>query len=450
MLRTLVAFGTRPELIKLGPVYRELVENGNFAVETFWSAQHVEMAAGLPELFGMPIHHKGADVNLCATLAEKLGRTLERVNELRLAERYDLILVQGDTCTAAAVAMAGFLSRVPVAHVEAGLRTANLQSPWPEEFNRRVISLCARLHFAPTQAAAQNLLNEGHSADSVIVTGNTGVDALLLISSVLGRNYKPISAELRALALDGRANQKLILVTAHRRENFGGPMREVLDALISLSEDGDKCIVFPVHLNPNVQTVVFDRLGNRRNIHLISPLQYPDFVHLLAKAWVIVTNSGGIQEEAPTFRKPVIITRDTTERPEVIEAGFGHLVGCSARRIVDTVRRLVAGRRPLRINGSNPFGDGRASKRIAEALVQLRPTSSERPVRIGTLSRLAEWAEETQTHRTSRRSPAKSRDVLADLKKRAAVGADEAARDVEVKQGSSRNRPLGAETTDVA
>jgi UDP-N-acetylglucosamine 2-epimerase len=447
VLRTLLAFGTRPEIIKLGPVYRALVANGNFAVETFWSAQHVELAAGLTELFGMPIHHKGADVNLRSTLTGKLGCILERVNELQLAERYDVILVQGDTSTAAAVAMAGFLSRVPVAHVEAGLRTTNLQSPWPEEFNRRVISLCTRVHFAPTKAAAQNLLSEGHSADSVIVTGNTGVDALLLTSSVLGRHYKPSSAELRALALDGRTNKKLILVTAHRRENFGGPMGNVLDALRSLSEDGDKCIVFPVHLNPNVQTLVFDRLGNRPNIHLISPLQYPDFVHLLSKAWAIVTDSGGVQEEAPTFGKPVIITRDSTERPEVIEAGFGHLVGCSTRRIVDTVRRLVAGRRPRRVNGSNPFGDGRASMRIVEALAQLRPTSSEQSVPTGTLRPLREWRAEIR--QTSRRSPAKPLDVLGELKKRATIGAGQAVRELEVKEGSARDRSVDAEATDV-
>jgi UDP-N-acetylglucosamine 2-epimerase len=266
----------------------------------------------------------------------------------------------------AAAATAAFLNHVPVAHVEAGLRTGNLYSPWPEEFNRRVITLCTTAHFAPTLAARDNLLAEGVPADRVMVVGNTVVDALQYVRGKIGAGYEPIDSALAALPSD----MKLVLATLHRRENIGAPMREVLSALRELGKDGDKLIVLPVHLNPLVRSQVLEILGDAPNIRLVNPLQYPDFVFLLSKAWVVVTDSGGVQEEAPTFGLPILITRDTTERPEVIEAGFGRLVGSDFAAIVDGVRQFTQGASPHRLPGENPFGRGDSAKQIVERLAR--------------------------------------------------------------------------------
>jgi UDP-N-acetylglucosamine 2-epimerase len=291
-----------------------------------------------------------------------MTRQIERA---LMSRRYDWIIVQGDTATATAAAMAGFLCRVPVAHVEAGLRTNDLQSPWPEEFNRRVITLASHLHFAPTAGAALNLGNENIPADRIRVVGNTVVDALLYTRERLGNGYRPIEPALASLPAD----RKLVLATTHRRENIGEPMRNVLRALRTIGADGDKVVALPVHLNPDVRRQVIEILGEAPNVHLLPPLQYPDFVHLLSRAWCVVSDSGGIQEEAPTFGLQVLITRDTTERPEVVEAGFGRLVGSDYSAIVRGVRALTsAGERKL-LAKSSPFGAGDAGERIADELV---------------------------------------------------------------------------------
>ncbi len=317
-MRILVAFGTRPEIIKLGPVVRALRQRSGVEVEVFWSGQHLELAEGLLDLFQIDVTHNGSAIMSEPGLGGKFGLIAHQIDNILRQRKYDWIVVQGDTATAVATATAGFLNRVPVAHVEAGLRTHNLYSPWPEEFNRRVIALATTLHFAPTPASQRNLLNEGVSAEAAPVVGNTVIDALLYTREKVGDGYVPLDRSLREIPGD----KKLVLVTLHRRENIGAPLREVLRALRDLGQDGDKVIALPVHMNPEVRSTVLGMLGDVPNVRLLAPLQYPDFVYLLNRAWTVVTNSGGVQEEAPTFGLRILITRDTTERPEVVEFWF--------------------------------------------------------------------------------------------------------------------------------
>jgi UDP-N-acetylglucosamine 2-epimerase len=366
-MRILVAFGTRPEIIKLGPVCKAL-ERAGAELEVFWSGQHIELAAGLLDLFKISVTHNGSDIMTEPGLAGKFGLMTQQIEKLLRAKPFDWIVVQGDTATAAAAASAGFMNRVPVAHVEAGLRTGDLNSPWPEEFNRRVIGLASALHFPPTPQARDNLLREGVAASDIDMVGNTVVDALLHARSTLQADYQPIDPDVAALPTD----KKLVLATLHRRENIGAPLRHVLRALRTLANDGDKLIVLPVHMNPAVRAEVMKTLGGVANVRLVRPLQYPDFVYLLSRAWTVVTDSGGVQEEAPTFGLQILITRESTERPEVVEAGFGTLVGSSYRAIVSGVRRLTTGEQPHLLSASNPFGNGDASERIAARLMHTR------------------------------------------------------------------------------
>ena len=363
-MRILVAFGTRPEIIKLGPVCRALSRRQGTVVDVFWTGQHIELAAGLLEFFEIKVGHTGSDVLSEPGLAGKFAQIARQIEERLRADHFDWIVVQGDTTTAAAAAAAGFLTRVPVAHVEAGLRTGDLSSPWPEEFNRRVVALSSTLHFAPTVASARNLAREGVADEMIDTVGNTVLDALLYAREKVSDDYVPIDANIAALPQD----TKLVLATLHRRENIGEPIREVLRVLRELGEDGDKAIALPVHMNPQVRAEVMAILGDAPNVHLLAPLQYPDFVHLLSRAWTVVTDSGGVQEEAPTFGLQILITRESTERPECVKAGFGTLVGSNRRSIVDGVRRLTAGARPHLLEARNPFGDGASSQRIADRL----------------------------------------------------------------------------------
>ncbi len=366
-MRILVAFGTRPEIIKLGPVYMALRRTG-IDLDVFWSGQHIELARGLLDLFGIEVTEKGSDIMKEPGLAGKFGLMMHQLEKLLRAKGYDWIVVQGDTATAAAAAVAGFMNNVPVAHVEAGLRTGNINSPWPEEFNRRLISLSSTLHFPPTPQSRDNLLHEGIPADQVIMVGNTVVDALLHTREKVRHGYASMD---KAIA-DLPANKKLVLATLHRRENIGEPLRNVLRALRTLGEDGDKLIVLPVHMNPQVRGEVFPMLSRVANVRLVDPLQYPDFVYLLSQAWTVVTDSGGIQEEAPTFGLRILITRESTERPEVVDAGFGTLVGSDYQAIVDGVRKLTAGERRHHVSAINPFGRGGSAEKIAAHLARRR------------------------------------------------------------------------------
>jgi UDP-N-acetylglucosamine 2-epimerase len=362
-MRILVAFGTRPEIIKLGPVYRALREAGA-QVDAFWSGQHTDLAEGLLDLFGIDLTHGGTGVVQEASLAGKFALITQQMQSVLGAGRHDWVVVQGDTMTAAAGALTAFLNRVPLAHVEAGLRTGTLDSPWPEEFNRRLVTIASTLHFAPTALSRDNLLREGVPRDCIGVVGNTAVDALLHARSRIAVGYVPIDSEIADLPRD----RKLVLATVHRRENVGAPLDDILRALRELANDGDKLILLPVHPNPEIRAQVVRALGRQPNVRLLKPLQYTDFVFLLSRSWTVVTDSGGVQEEAPTLGLPILITRESTERPEVVEAGFGTLVGSDRDAIIAGVRRLTSSDAPQLLPARNPFGDGEASRRIAERI----------------------------------------------------------------------------------
>lgn len=365
--RLLTIIGTRPEAIKMAPVILELQHATDRFHHTLVStAQHREMLDQVLTVFGIT---PDVDLGLMQpnqTLADLTARALMTLTKVFAEHRPALVLLQGDTTTVMAAALAAFYQRIPVAHVEAGLRTFDRQNPFPEEINRRIASVLGDLHFAPTARARANLLAEGVPAESIFVTGNTIVDAL---------RHMPLadafaSESLRRLPLVGR---RLIVVTAHRRENHGAPLRNICRALRTLVEKfADVTIVYPVHLNPNVRQVVNADLGGAPAIHLIDPLPYPDLLRLLARSELILTDSGGIQEEAPSLHKPVLVLRETTERPEVIEVGAGQLVGTDTDRIVTAASRLLTDRAAYErmINVVNPFGDGHSAARIVQILTE--------------------------------------------------------------------------------
>jgi len=361
----LTIIGTRPEAIKMAPVILEIQRaSDRFHHMLVSTAQHREMLDQVLTVFGIT---PDVDLGLMQpnqSLADLTARALTTLTKVFVEHRPTLVLLQGDTTTVMAAALAAFYQRIPVGHVEAGLRTFDRQNPFPEEINRRIASVLSDLHFAPTERARANLLAEGVPAESVFVTGNTIVDALREMPLT-----DPFASEsLRQLPLAGR---RLIVVTAHRRENHGDPLRNICRALRMLAEKfSDVTIVYPVHLNPNVRQVVQADLGGAPAIHLIDPLPYPDLLRLLARSELILTDSGGIQEEAPSLHKPVLVLRETTERPEVIEVGAGQLVGTDTDRIVTAASRLLTDRAAYEqmINVVNPFGDGRAAARIVQIL----------------------------------------------------------------------------------
>jgi UDP-N-acetylglucosamine 2-epimerase (non-hydrolysing) len=364
--KVLVVFGTRPEAIKMAPVVRALAQHASFETKVCVTAQHRSMLDQVLTLFDIV---PDFDLNLMSTSQTLEGisaRILESLSAVLDSERPDLVMVHGDTTTASMASLACFYKRIPVAHVEAGLRTGNLYSPWPEEFNRRLTGLVAHLHFAPTASSKANLLAERVDRTTVEVTGNTVIDALLLVSSRLARD-DALRAPLNERFAILNPNRKLVLVTGHRRENFGDGMRQICTALLKLSKRPDVEIVYAVHLNPNVKGPVETTLGNQSNIHLIPPQDYLSFVYLMTRSHIILTDSGGIQEEAPSLGKPVLVMRDTTERPEAVEAGTARLVGAVAANIESSIKALLDDSDAYRTmsNRLNPYGDGTASVRIA-------------------------------------------------------------------------------------
>ena len=369
-LRTLCVFGTRPEAIKMAPLARALAADPRFEARLCVTAQHREMLDQVLGLFGLvpdfdlDIMTPGQDLTdvTCAVLRGMRGVFAEF--------RPDLVLVHGDTATTFAASVAAYYRQIPVGHVEAGLRTGDLYAPWPEEANRRLASALAAHHFAPTVQARANLLAEGVDPAAVHVTGNTVIDALLAVVARIEGD-----AGLRA-ALDARfgflaPGRRLLLVTGHRRESFGGGFERICAALAATArEHPDLEVVYPVHLNPNVQEPVNRLLSGFPNVHLIEPLDYLPFVYLMHRAHLILTDSGGVQEEAPSLGKPVLVMRDTTERPEAVAAGTVRLVGTDARAIREGIDRLLAD--PAEYErmsfAHNPYGDGRATSRIIETL----------------------------------------------------------------------------------
>lgn len=375
MKRILTVFGTRPEAIKMAPLVRALAAHSDVDAKVCVTAQHRQMLDQVLDLFEI---EPDFDLDLMRknqTLTDLTTGILQGINAVYEQWQPDVVLVHGDTTTTLAASLAAFYRYIPIGHVEAGLRTGNIRSPWPEELNRRVTDAVASWHFAPTEQARHNLFSEGVPPAGVILTGNTVIDALLQVKHKL--DHDPVltaSIASRYPFLD--SSRRMILVTGHRRENFGEPFKEMCRALrdIALRND-DVQLVYPVHLNPNVQAPVNAILDGVANVHLIAPQDYLPFVYLMSRAYLIITDSGGIQEEAPALGKPVLVMRDTTERPEAVQAGTARLVGTQAERIIAEVGALLDSPSAYHAmaHANNPYGDGHASEKIVQALLGGQP-----------------------------------------------------------------------------
>lgn len=373
-MKVMLVFGTRPEAIKMAPLVKGLQAHSSFQTVVCVTAQHREMLDQVLRLFDIVPEH---DLNIMKPgqdLFDITGNILQGLKGVFQQERPDLVLVHGDTTTTLAASLAAYYARIPVGHVEAGLRTGNKHAPFPEEMNRRLTGALADIHFAPTPASQANLLREGIPADSIHVTGNTVIDALLAVVEKL-RSNQALQADFaqRFSFLDPQ--RRLVLVTGHRRENFGEGFQNICNALADIAaEHADVQVLYPVHLNPNVRQPVNDILAARglANVHLIDPVDYLPFVYLMDRAHIIVTDSGGIQEEAPSLGKPVLVMRDTTERPEAVEAGTVKLVGTSRESIVSEARRLLMDEQAYAsmARAHNPYGDGKAVERIVQHILK--------------------------------------------------------------------------------
>jgi UDP-N-acetylglucosamine 2-epimerase (non-hydrolysing) len=363
--RVLSVFGTRPEAIKMAPVVRALAAAEDIDGRVCVTAQHREMLDQVLDLFAIVPEY---DLNLMRPgqgLEDITAGVLHTLSPVLAEFKPQLVLVHGDTGTTLAASLAAYYKKIPVGHVEAGLRTGNIWSPWPEEINRKVAGAIATLHFAPTEKSKANLLAEGVPSGAIEVTGNTVIDALLDVVAML---EKDSAAFDRQFALD--ASKRLILVTGHRRESFGDGFQRICEALATLAARPDVEIVYPVHLNPNVKGPVEEKLSGLANVHLIAPQDYLPFVYLMSRADIILTDSGGVQEEAPSLGKPVLVMRETTERPEAVEAGTVKLVGTDAALIVSEVSHLLDDRAAYEAMAfaHNPYGDGQAVDRILKRI----------------------------------------------------------------------------------
>ncbi|MCS2151138.1 non-hydrolyzing UDP-N-acetylglucosamine 2-epimerase [Scandinavium goeteborgense] len=369
-MKVLTVFGTRPEAIKMAPLVHALANDPHFEAKVCVTAQHREMLDQVLKLFSIVPDY---DLNVMSPgqgLTEITCRILQGLKPVLESFKPDVVLVHGDTTTTMAASLAAFYQRIPVGHVEAGLRTGDLYSPWPEEANRTMTGHLAIYHFAPTENSRQNLLRENISDKGIVVTGNTVIDALFWVRD------RVLADESLRCELAGRypfldSDKKLILVTGHRRESFGQGFEQICQALAEVAaENPDVQVVYPVHLNPNVSEPVNRILGHVDNVFLIEPQDYLPFVWLMNRAWLILTDSGGIQEEAPSLGKPVLVMRDTTERPEAVDAGTVRLVGTDRQNIVNEVTRLLRDEKEYQAmsRAHNPYGDGQACSRILSAL----------------------------------------------------------------------------------
>ncbi len=361
-----VVFGTRPEAIKMMPVVAALRSMRGIATRVIVTAQHRQMLDQVLDLFDV-VPDEDLDVMaLGQTLPDLFARILTGMSMVFRRRPPELVLVHGDTSTTLATALAAFYAKVPVGHIEAGLRTGNLHAPWPEEANRRLTAPLSTLHFAPSEIARANLLAEGILPSAITVTGNTVIDALLAVVERI-RATPALQSELATRFPFLNTGKRLVLVTGHRRENFGDGFEQICTALRNVSQRGDVQIVYPVHLNPNVQEPVNRLLSAASDVHLVPPQDYLPFVYLMMRAHLILTDSGGIQEEAPSLGKPVLVMRDTTERPEAVAAGTVRLVGTDAVKILRETSRLLDDATTYQgmSQAHNPYGDGRAARRIA-------------------------------------------------------------------------------------
>jgi UDP-N-acetylglucosamine 2-epimerase (non-hydrolysing) len=368
MYKNMVIFGTRPEAIKLFPVINALKQQDKMLCEVLVSAQHREMLDQVLSITGITPDH---DLNIMQSgqsLDALTARLLEGIGRVLDTSKPDRVIVQGDTATAMVGALAAYYRQIPVSHVEAGLRSYDIYQPWPEEVNRKIIGSIADQHFAPTNVSAAALKAEAVPVDRVFVTGNTVIDALHWITDRIARRPE-LAASLSDLETRF-AGKKIIGITTHRRENFGDGMENIASAIKAIAARDDVACIFPVHLNPNVRAVMEKMLGDEPNVAMIEPLDYPNFARLLSLSHIMLTDSGGVQEEAPALGKPVLVMRDTTERPEGITAGTAKLIGTKKNRIVSEIFTLLDDDTAYSAmaRAHNPFGDGKASQRIAEII----------------------------------------------------------------------------------
>lgn len=377
MKKVLLVFGTRPEAIKMAPVYQTLKGAPGLDVRVAVTAQHREMLDQVLRLFDIEPEY---DLNVMKPgqgLTEITAAVLSGLKPLLEDFAPDLMLVHGDTTTTLSATLAAYYQKIPVGHVEAGLRTGNIYSPWPEEINRKVTSTIASLHFAPTEKAAANLTAEGVVPQKIIITGNTVIDALIDVVDRLENDPRQSAAFDAEFGID--PTKRLILVTGHRRESFGGGFERICSALADLAKRNDLQIIYPVHLNPNVKGPVELSLGTLERVRLIPPQDYLPFVHLMRRADIILTDSGGVQEEAPSLGKPVLVMRDTTERPEAVDAGTVKLVGTDANLIASEAGKLLDNGKEYEVmsHAHNPYGDGRAAQRIHDAVIEFFHTDKD-------------------------------------------------------------------------
>ena len=361
MKKVMLVFGTRPEAIKMCPLVRELKTRPGLTTLVCVTGQHRQMLDQVLQAFGVVPDYDLAIMKDRQTLFDVTAAILERIRPVLEQARPDVVLVHGDTSTTFATALACYYLQIPVGHVEAGLRTYNIYSPYPEEFNRQAVGLVARYHFAPTELSRQNLLKEGKDPAQIYVTGNTAIDAL----------KTTVRSDYTHPELDWAAGSRLILLTAHRRENLGEPMRHMFRAIRRIvDEHSDLKVIYPIHMNPVVRQTAAEIFGGDARFHLIEPLDVLDFHNFLARSYLILTDSGGIQEEAPSLGKPVLVMRDTTERPEGIAAGTLKLVGTQEETIYHEFKRLLEDPAAYEAmaHAANPYGDGRACARIADIL----------------------------------------------------------------------------------
>ena len=373
--KIMLVFGTRPEAIKMAPLVHAIkAEPDHFELNVCVTSQHREMLDQVLDIFNIK---PDIDLNLMKknqNLSNLTSIILNKMQKVFVKYQPDIVLVHGDTTTTLATSMAAFYESIPVGHVEAGLRTYNLNAPFPEEFNRQITSKITKWHFVPTKLSKKNLLSEGADKSSITITGNTVIDALYLILKRIDKNknrQKNLNDILNAILSFNWKNENFVLITAHRRENFGDVFLEICSALKELALKYPKIhFVYPVHLNPNVNKPVNRTLKGICNIHLIKPLEYEPFIYLLKNSYLVLTDSGGIQEEASSLAKPVLVMRETTERPEAVEAGTAEIVGSSRKRIVEGVSRLLNNKIYYQkmLCAQNLFGDGLACKRIVDVL----------------------------------------------------------------------------------
>lgn len=369
-MKILSVFGTRPEAIKMAPVIKALSAIEGFDSRVCVTAQHREMLDQALEIFDI---RPDFDLDLMRenqSLPDIMGKALAGISKIFDRWRPDIALIQGDTTTTMAAAMAAYYAKIAVGHIEAGLRTGDKYAPWPEEINRRVTSTIADLHFAPTEIAAENLAREGVPRERIHVTGNTVIDALREVKKKILSDDK-IRNEMKARFSFLDPAKKLVLVTGHRRENFGDGFENICEAIAELARRNDVQIVYPAHLNPHVQEPVNRVLKNKKSIFLMDPLPYLPFVYLMDQSYAIMTDSGGVQEEAPALGKPVLVMRESTERPEAVAAGTSRLVGADKNRIIAEANRLLddLAERDSMANAANPYGDGDAAAKIVNILI---------------------------------------------------------------------------------